>query len=183
MRFFRYKLAGVNAEELIMGEPTVRECDGILSSATNSELIEAVAAYLSRNQQGVIVKEKLIAADIILVKIKLNEWLASIKTSPAYQAPRIEPDSDAEELPYNCTTTHIKAVAEYARMSFLEVYELRITEFWKLFRDAIIWNYSRTEAGIEKLRHAKCMSQTEPDRDSLKESSVIRRVNHAEQED
>lgn len=175
MRFFRYKLAGVNAEELIMGEPTVRECDGILSSATNSELIEAVAAYLSRNQQGVIVKEKLIAADIILVQIKLNEWLASIKTSPAYQAPRIEPDSDAEELPYNCTTTHIKAVAEYARMSFLEVYELRITEFWKLFRDAIIWNYSRTKEGIDKLEHAKNMSQTEPDRGRMCDDTVIAR--------
>lgn len=183
MQVFRYKLAGTNSAELIIGEPTVRECDGILAPVTSSELIDAVAGYLSRNQQGVSVKEKLIAADIILVQIKLKEWLSGIKTSPVYQAPHIEPESDVEELPYNCTTIHIKAVAEYARMSFCEVYALPITEFWKLFRDAIIWNYSRTESGIEKLRHAKCMSQTEPDRDSLKESSVIRRVKHGEKAD
>lgn len=183
MHLFKYKLTGEKNALLILGEPTVRDCEGILNPATTSELIDTAAEYLSKNTDGIDIRERITASDMLFLRIALAKWLAELKQDEAYRAPHILPDDDDTPLPYACRTTHIKAVAEYARMSFLEVYELRITEFWKLFRDAIIWNYSRTEAGIEKLRHAKCMSQTEPDRDSLKESSVIRRVNHAEQED
>lgn len=176
MYIFEYKLAGKKAEPLVIGEPNVRECDGILNPVSRMELIDYIVGYLSKNQKGISIKDKLIPADIILVQIKLKEWLRKIKSVPAYQSLRIEHDTDSEPLPYNCSTIHIKAVAEYARMSFVEVYALPITEFWKLFRDAVIWNYSRTEDGIDKLIHAKNMAKTKPDREGLhQEDSIVRR--------
>lgn len=175
MHYFKYKLTGEKNTMLNLAEPKVRECEGILNPATTSELIDTAVEYLSRNIESIDVKRRIAASDVLFLRITLAKWLTELKKEEAYTAPHILPDDDETPLPYMCRTTHIKAVAEYARMSFPEVFELRITEFWKLFRDAVIWNYSRTKEGIEKLEHAKNMSQTEPDRERLSNDSVITR--------
>ena len=175
MHLFKYKLTGEKNALLILGEPTVRDCEGILNPATTSELIGTAAEYLSKNTDGIDIRERITASDMLFLRIALAKWLAELKQDEAYRAPHILPDDDDTPLPYACRTTHIKAVAEYARMSFPEVYALPITEFWKLFRDAVIWNYSRTKEGIDKLEHAKNMSQTEPDRGRMCDDTVIAR--------
>ena len=175
MHYFKYKLTGEKNTMLTLAEPTVRECEGIINPATTSELIDAAMDYLSRNIESIDVKRKIASSDMLFLRITLAKWLTELKKEEAYRAPHILPDDEETPLPYTCRTVHIKAVADYARMGFLEVYNLRITEFWKLFRDAVIWNYSSTKEGIEKLEHAKNMSQTEPDRERLSNDSVITR--------
>lgn len=169
MQAFQFKMGG---QVLTIGIPTVRECDGIFTPVNYYEQIEAVENYLARNIEGVSVRDKLSATDILTLTIRLGAWLAQIKETSAYKAPPVQSTAQTV-IPYNCTTTHIKAVAEYARMSFIEVWGLPITDFWKLYRDAIIWNYSRTAEGIDQLEHAKAISATEPDREKLGSSSAI----------
>lgn len=171
MRAFQFR---IGKQILTMGVPTVRECDGLFSPVNGYEQIEAAERYLARNIEGVSVRDKLSATDILALTVRLGAWLAQIKETSAYKAPPVQSTAQTV-IPYNCTTTHIKAVAEYARMSFLEVWDLAITDFWKLFRDAIIWNYSRTAEGIDQLEHAKAMSATEPDREKLGSSPAIAR--------
>lgn len=177
MQTFKFRMG---KQILTMEVPTVRECDGLFRPVNSYEQIEAAESYFSRNIEGVSVRDKLTATDILALTVRLGAWLAQIKETAAYKAPPVQSTAQIV-VPYNCTTTHIKAVAEYARMSFLEVWNLPITDFWKLFRDAIIWNYSRTAEGIDQLEHAKAISATEPDREKLGSSSaIVRRCKNGE---
>jgi len=177
MQAFQFRLG---KRLLTIGIPTVKECDGLFSPINSYEKIDAAEKYLSRNIEGITVRDKLSALDILALEVRLGAWLAQLKETPEYKAPPVQSTAQTV-LPYDCTTTHIKAVAEYARMSFSEVWELPITDFWKLFRDAIIWNYSRTAEGIDQLEHAKAISSTEPDREKLGSSpAIVRRRKNGE---
>lgn len=176
MQAFQFRLG---AQVLTIGVPTVRECDGLFSPVNSYEIIDAAEEYLSRNIEGITVRDKLSALDIIALEVRLGAWLAQLKETPEYKAPPVQLTAQTV-LPYDCATTHIKAVAEYARMSFSEVWKLPITDFWKLFHDAIVWNYSRTAEGIDQLEHAKTISATEPDRDKLNSCPAIRRRKNGE---
>lgn len=171
MQTFQFR---IGRQTLTMEVPTVRECDGLFSPINSYEKIDAAEKYLSRNIEGITVRDKLSVLDILVLEDRLGAWLTQIKETSAYKTPPVQSTAQTV-LPYDCTTTHIKAVAEYARMSFPEVWDLPITDFWKLFRDAIIWNYSRTAEGIDQLEHAKAMSATEPDREKLGNSPAIAR--------
>lgn len=175
MQTFQFRMG---RQTLTMEVPTVRECEGIFVPVNGYEKIDATEKYLSRNIEGITVRDKLSVTDILTLEVRLGAWLAQLKEAPEYKAPPVQSTAQTV-LPYDCTTTHIKAVAEYARMSFSEVWELPITDFWKLFRDAIIWNYSRTAEGIDQLEHAKAISATEPDREKLGSSpAIVRRQNN-----
>lgn len=176
MQTFQFRMG---RQTLTMEVPTVRECDGLFSPINSYEKIDAAEKYLSRNIEGITVRDKLSVLDILVLEDRLGAWLTQIKETSAYKAPPVQSTAQTV-LPYDCTTTHIKAVAEYARMSFPEVWNLPITDFWKLFRDAIIWNYSRTAEGIDQLEHAKTISATEPDRDKLNSCPAIRRRKNGE---
>ena len=59
-------------------------------------------------------------------------------------------------------------MAEYAGLSLLEVRELEYVQYLTWRRDAFIDLYSRSEAGLEYLKNAWRMEQTEPDRAGLR---------------
>ena len=59
-------------------------------------------------------------------------------------------------------------VAEYARLSLLEVGELDYIQYLIWRRDAFIHRLSQTEAGQEYLDNAWRMEQTQPDRAGLR---------------
>ena len=176
MQAFQFRLG---AQVLTIGVPTVRECDGLFSPINSYEKIDAAEEYLSRNIEGITVRDELSALDIIALEVRLGAWLAQLKETPEYKAPPVQSTAQTV-LPYDCATTHIKAVAEYARMSFSAGWKLPITDVWKLFHDAIVWNYSRTAEGIDQLEHAKNISATEPDRDKLNSCPAIRRRKNGE---
>ncbi|MDE5830203.1 MAG: hypothetical protein K2H53_00380 [Clostridia bacterium] len=62
-----------------------------------------------------------------------------------------------------------KRVAEYLRISMLEVEELDFIEYLFFRREAVIYNCSQTEEGREYLRNASRLEETSPDRKSLRE--------------
>lgn len=72
-------------------------------------------------------------------------------------------------MPYKINTLSKKTVSEYSGLSFGEVMELDIFEYWGLLRDAVIYNNSITEDGRKWLRNAWRLTQTEPDRKKLHE--------------
>lgn len=62
-----------------------------------------------------------------------------------------------------------KRVAEYLRISMLEVDELDLVSYHFYLREAVIYNNSQTEEGREYLRNANRLEQTSPDRKKLRE--------------
>ena len=62
-----------------------------------------------------------------------------------------------------------KRVAEYLRISMLEVDELDLVSYIFYLREAVIYNNSQTEEGREYLRNANRLEQTSPDRKKLRE--------------
>ena len=171
MKTFKFTTAAGSV--LVLGTPTVRECEGIFSPCNTDEFVSAAESYLSRNLGNVNIKPTLQTTDIIALKIELGAWLANIKTDPIYQPPIVQSTAQ-DAVAYKCMTAHIKVTAEYTRMSFVKIYALPITEYWKYYRDAIIWNYSKTEEGLEKLKEAKAMSSAEPDREALDNATFMR---------
>lgn len=80
------------------------------------------------------------------------------------------PDNKGDKgIPYIINTLNKKTVSEYSGLSFSEVMELDVFEFWGLLRDAVIYNSSLTDDGRKWLRNAWRLTQTEPDRERLRE--------------
>ena len=62
-----------------------------------------------------------------------------------------------------------KRVAEYLRISMLEVEDLDLIEYLFFKREAFIYNCSQTEKGREYLRNANRLEKTSPDRQKIRE--------------
>ena len=62
-----------------------------------------------------------------------------------------------------------KRVAEYLKISMLEVEKLDYIEYLFFLREAVIYNCSQTDDGREYLRNAKRLEETSPDRKKLRE--------------
>ncbi len=62
-----------------------------------------------------------------------------------------------------------KRVAEYLKITMLDVEELDYVEYLFFLREAVIYNCSQTEEGREYLRNAKRLEETSPDRKKLRE--------------
>lgn len=69
---------------------------------------------------------------------------------------------------YNITTWWKRLVADYARISLLEVQSLNYLQYLTLRRDAFIYRMSQTEEGQKYLDNAWRMEQTAPDRAALR---------------
>ena len=62
-----------------------------------------------------------------------------------------------------------KRVAEYLKISMLQVEELEYVEYLFFLFEAVIYNCSQTEEGREYLRNANRLETTSPDRKKLRE--------------
>ncbi len=78
-------------------------------------------------------------------------------------------DEDNMDTGYIVESIGEKRVAEYLKISMLEVEELDLIEYLFFLREAVIYNCSQTEDGREYLRNANRLEQTSPDRKKLRE--------------
>ena len=80
------------------------------------------------------------------------------------------PNTDTDEgQPYDIDSIFDMLVAEYANISIFDVQELDADDYLYLRREAFIYRLSQTEKGIEYLKNAWRLEQTEPDRPKLRE--------------
>lgn len=74
-----------------------------------------------------------------------------------------------EENPYIIETVELKIVSKYLNIPLLDVEELDVVAYRFFLREAFIYNCSQTEEGIEYLKNAKRLEETEPERDKLRQ--------------
>ena len=63
-----------------------------------------------------------------------------------------------------------KLISDYTKLSFLELEDLNIIEYWVYLRDAVIFQYEQSEQGQEYLHNCKRIQQTAPDIDELRKN-------------
>ena len=79
------------------------------------------------------------------------------------------PDPDAPQYGWVIETEQDQLVAEYARLSILEVQELDVVDFLILRRDAYIHALRQSKGGREYLERCWMHDQTVADRAALRE--------------
>ena len=77
--------------------------------------------------------------------------------------------NDGKENPYVIETVEEKSISKYLNIPLFEVDELDAVEYQYFLREAFIYNCSKTEEGIEYLRNAKRLEETEVDKQALRE--------------
>lgn len=70
---------------------------------------------------------------------------------------------------YKLITHREKLISKYCNISLLEVEELDLVEFLFYYREAVIYNCMQTDDGIEYLKNAYRLQQTDPEREKLRE--------------
>lgn len=73
----------------------------------------------------------------------------------------------ADEIKYNIETFAEKLVSEYSKLSFFEIEEMNIVDFWLALRNAVIYNRCQSEDGRKYLEKCWCSEQKTADRDGL----------------
>lgn len=147
--------------------PTVDMYYKIYYAANAEEKIEGLCDWLTSNSSEA--RLYITPADIVKAEILLTDWLNELRQLPHYKPPyymTVETE-DGDKIPYKTIFHELKIVADYTNTSFVKLRELDLLTFWRCYKDAIIYNLSRSEQGREYLRNAYCFTQTEPDREAL----------------
>lgn len=140
----------------------------LLKDTTESEFIKLCAICLSNNKQNhSFSADDLSKKDAVVFYESFVYFINQMRETPELKIPYYPEQND--DIKYNIETFSEKLVAEYSGLSFFEVEELNIIDFWLLLRNAIIYNRSQTEGGREYLENCWRCEQTEPNRESLRE--------------
>lgn len=108
------------------------------------------------------------AEDIIRAEIFLIDWLRKTRKEEKYTAPHISTDVH-ESGPYTTTYHEMKFVSDYTGMNFADIRLLDVLQFWRYYRDAIIYTSIQSDKGKEYLKNAYNSVQTKPDRAAIAE--------------
>ena len=69
---------------------------------------------------------------------------------------------------YQNNSYYRKVVSDYTGLTFVEIEGIGILDYFGYIHDAVVWNCQKSESGREYLENAYCYSQTEPDREALR---------------
>ena len=67
-------------------------------------------------------------------------------------------------------TLEEKIVREYTGYDFDRIENMDVFTYWLYLHDAAIFNFGHSEAGVEYLEKCWLLEQTQPDRNTLRES-------------
>ena len=70
-------------------------------------------------------------------------------------------------------TYDLKIVADYSGLSFAEIMELNVMDWYLLLREAMIYNLSQSEAGEAYLRDCWLYEQTDADISGLRQTGLL----------
>ena len=77
--------------------------------------------------------------------------------------------SDKDTCKYQVLSWEEKTIADYLKINVFDVNELNIIDYWFFLRESVIYSLSQTAEGIDYLNNAYRLTETEPDREALRE--------------
>ncbi|WP_019678153.1 hypothetical protein [Ruminococcus flavefaciens] len=142
----------------------VKEYYQIFHPVNDSEKIFGLTDWIARSDEEK--KSSITVEDLYIIEIELLNWLRTEREKERYKAPYYK-QAAQNEVYFTREYDELKLVSDYTNSSFGELQELDIFTFWRYYRDAVIWNCSKTEEGREYLRNAYNSVQTKPDRAAI----------------
>lgn len=152
-----------NGKTVKLPPPTVEAYYHIYHAVDDSEVTEGLCDWLTSG--GPEARAYIDAVDIIKARIVLSGWLKELRKREEYYPPHVE--GDVPETRYITVYHELKLVSEYTHDSFSELKKMDILTFWRLYRDAIIYNCNKSDEGREYLERAFANVQTKPDRAAI----------------
>lgn len=77
-------------------------------------------------------------------------------------------EKNEDKVYYKCNSSDMKIVSDYTRLSFFQIDELEIFDYYSYLHDAVVWNCNKTADGRDYLEKAYTHSASEPDRAALR---------------
>ena len=152
-----------NGKTVKLPPPTVEAYYHIYHAVDDSEVTEGLCDWLTSG--GPEARAYIDAVDIIKARIVLRGWLKELRKRDEYYPPHVE--GDVPETHYSTVYHELKLVSEYTHDSFSELKKMDVLTFWRLYRDAIIYNCNKSDEGREYLERAFANVQTKPDRAAI----------------
>lgn len=152
-----------NKKKVKLPPPTVGAYYHIYHAVSDSEVTEGLCDWLTSG--GPQARAYIEPIDIIKARIILSEWLKELRQREEYRPPHIE--GDVQETRYRTVYHELKLVSDYTHDSFSELKKMDVLTFWRLYRDAVIYNCNKSEDGREYLDRAFANVQTKPDRAAI----------------
>lgn len=101
-------------------------------------------------------------------------WLKEAREEQHLNIPHFSGKENPEDTGYSLPvmTFEEKTIRDYTGLSFKEIENLNVFEYWQYLRDAILCELKKTPGGREMMDEAYCFEQTEPDREALVERGM-----------
>ena len=115
--------------------------------------------------------------NLIKLKKAFLNWIYEEKAANNLSIPDCPPsansdDSDTPEIYYLPFTADEKKIRDYSGLSFSEIENIGIFDYWLLLRDAVIYELNKTTGGKELLEECYFFNQTEPDINELQKKGM-----------
>ena len=171
-RYMRLNVRLTNGNYIRLLPINVREYYQIFHPADVMDKVEGLTDWVARSSPTN--KSVVGEADLYKIELELLAWLKKEKEKGQYKAPYY-PQEPQFKTYFTRVYDELKLVSDYTNSSFAELQELDIFTFWRYYRDAVIFNCSRTEEGREYLEKAYAGEQTKPDRAAIAEIIAMQR--------
>lgn len=153
-----------NRKKSKLPPPTVDAYYKIYHGLSESEKVEGLCEWLASSSEQA--RAYITPIDVVKAEIELSKWLRELRQRPEYKAPTVK-DDNTPEMHYITVYQELKVVSDYTGDSFSKLREMDLLTFWRYYRDAIIYNCSKSEQGIEYLDKSYNQEQTKPDRAAI----------------
>lgn len=152
-----------NGKKVELMPPSVESYYKIYHAVDSSEETEGLCEWLGSTDTA---RAYIAPIDVIKAKYELSRWLAQLRKREEYRAPHVEGDV-VTGTQFTTVYFELKTVSDYTHDSFTELKKMDVLCFWRLYRDAIIYNCSKSEDGKAYLEKAYASVQTKPDRAAI----------------
>lgn len=136
-------------------------------------LYDIIAELFSNNQRNYIITAEMLKSfnlpTIFTIAKAFRDWLTEKREEYKLTVPDC-PNSEVSDnsgYSFPVMTYDEKIIRDYCGLSFSEMDNLVVFGYWRLLRDAVVFELKKTPGGREMLEAAYCFEQTEPDREAL----------------
>jgi len=136
-------------------------------------LYDIVAELFSNNQRNYIITAEMLKSfnlpTIFTIAKAFKDWLTEKREEYKLTVPDCPSSESSGGSGYSfpVMTYDEKIIRDYCGLSFSEMDSLVVFGYWRLLRDAVVFELKKTPGGREMLEAAYCFEQTEPDREAL----------------
>ena len=162
METFEYTFDNGKKAKLL--PPSVDAYYKIYNGLSESEKVEGLCEWLASSSEQA--RAYIEPIDIVKAELAISLWLHELRQRPEYKAPYYKSEEQTETY-YNTVYHELKVVSDYTHDSFTTLRKMDVLTFWRYYRDAIIYNCSKSDIGMEYLKNAYNQEQTKPDRAAI----------------